>query len=114
MGKLAIKILWFRQTFLRRFLSRLKFLFRLKEMWSWQYESCNRCGCCYRIPTDWVDNKWIEVVGSKNGCLCAECFIKIAQQKRINIKKQDIELMWLFDPDDCCGGYMALIGDFRK
>ena len=77
-------------------------------MWNWNYESCDRCGSCYKLLTDWSDELWVKINGSKFGCLCPECVISIAQERKIEINKNDIELIWLFDPDNVCGGYKDL------
>lgn len=88
--------------FAKRFFRRLKHLLRIHEMWTWEYESCNRCGCCYRLPAGWVDDIWLEVNGRENGCLCVDCFLTLAQAKGIDIRLDDIERLYVFSPKGCC------------
>ena len=91
-----------KRLFIKRFLVRLSNLLRFREMWGWEYESCNRCGSCYRLATGWLDSKWIEVNGRYGGCLCFDCFMIVSQEKHINIVREDIERLWVFDPVGEC------------
>ena len=86
--------------FIRRFLRRLKYAFRLHEMWQWQYESCTKCGLNYRMVI-WVrTEKWLKVNEKEQGCLCPSCFFQIAQEKMIEISCKDIIDLWVFDPGE--------------
>ena len=99
----------FRYRFLKRLSRRFRYLLRWREMWSWEYESCKHCGSCYRLTTGWIDSTWIQVNGGYGGCLCIDCFLTLAQKKRIVIDIKDIERTWVFDPKDLCGGGFYLI-----
>ena len=78
-------------------------------MWLWEYESCDRCGCCYRLVTNWADTKWIEVVGTESGCLCLDCFVALAQERGVILSPTAVELLWIFDPDQQSGGSFDLL-----
>jgi len=97
------------KIFSKRVLRRFIHLLRFKEMWMWEHESCNRCGSCYRLPTGWVDDKWISVNGKKGGRLCFDCFVTLAQKKCIPIDLQSIERMGVFDPLEVSGGSFDII-----
>lgn len=94
-----------KKLFLKRFLRRLRTAFRFKEIMSWQYESCDRCGSCYRVVTGWVDDLWENICPKdytepgSGGCLCTNCAVIIAQEKGIQIEIEDVERMWLFYHD---------------
>ena len=80
----------------KRILRRIKYVFDLKEPITWQYESCENCGHCFKVCWDAQDENWIEVCGSDNGCLCIDCFVEMAKRKGI---KPKIEKMKLFNPE---------------
>jgi len=80
----------------KRVIKRLIFLFRLKEIITWEYESCDRCGKCYRLPYRMKDNIWLAVKGEEEGLLCFDCFIQTAEEKNIVLKLEDIESLWVF------------------
>ena len=102
------KIMWIR-VFWWRLSARVKNCFRIREMWTWKYESCRRCGSCYRVPIGWVEEAWLGVNDISDGCLCADCFITIAQQRNFKLLHSDIECMWFFDPDGAIGGCIDII-----
>jgi len=91
-----MKIL-FRYKF-KIFLARLINTFRFKEMWTWEYEYCGRCGSCYRIPVGWDTAVWIKINNGLNGCLCGDCAVIMAEKRGVKISANDINRMWLFDP----------------
>jgi Na+-translocating ferredoxin:NAD+ oxidoreductase RnfC subunit len=82
---------------LKRILRRIRYIFILRDLLSWEYESCERCGHCFRICWSVKDEKWIAVHGDDSGCLCIDCFIELAHAKNIEINNDDIE-MQLFIP----------------
>jgi len=82
-----------------RLLRRVRFAFCLKELSTWEYESCRRCGHCFRLCWQVSDDKWIAVHGNEGGCLCIDCFIELANKRGIKINNSDIR-MELFNPDD--------------
>ena len=84
--------------FVRRFCRRLRFTFRFREMWDWEYESCNRCGINYRLPIDVQNDVWIVVNGKEGGCLCVNCFLQIAEEKGFIVKKEHIHQLYVFNP----------------
>lgn len=95
--------------FLQRFFRRVRHAFRWRELWTWKYESCNRCGSTYRLPTGWYDEVWIRVNGRKEGCLCIDCFLTQAQKKRIGISIKSFERLWVFDPEGGSGGCFDIL-----
>jgi len=86
-------------TIFKRFWARFKHLLRFREIINWKYESCYRCGSGDRLTIDVKDNKWIEVNGRYEGCLCLDCFIKIAESKNIKIELEDFTKIWIFNPE---------------
>ena len=93
------KVLWLYRTFLRRFFVRLRYAFRLKELWVYKYESCGECGSFYTIVGDWENEIWLKVNGKYEGCLCLDCFFALAEKKGIFINRNDIIRLWVFNPD---------------
>jgi len=91
-----------KRLFIKRLYRRLKFAFRFKEMYTWEYESCNLCGINYRLPIGIVDKTWLAVNGKSEGCLCVNCFLQLAQEKGIEITIDDIERLYVFNPDANC------------
>ncbi len=87
------------RLFLIRFFRRLRFTFRLCEIWRWGYENCRSCGINYRLPVNVKDGTWIKVNGIEEGCLCINCFLQIAHDKGIGIEKKHFDNMWIFDPE---------------
>lgn len=84
----------------KRIFRRFCYIFKIRELIIWPYESCERCGHCFHICWTAKDDKWIEVYGNENGCLCLDCFIELANAKNIDITQDDIEFMKLFNPKD--------------
>jgi len=68
-------------------------------MWLWEYESCNRCGNCYRLPYIVKDDIWLKINGREGGCLCFNCFIQIANEKNVLVQLEDIEVLWVFQKE---------------
>lgn len=89
----------FRYLFLRRFKNRLKPLLRLREMWDWEYESCERCGSCFKLAYSLRDEVWKDLCGSDDGCLCLNCVIEKAIENEITIKPEDLEWLSIFYGD---------------
>ncbi|MDD5649302.1 MAG: hypothetical protein PHF86_02610 [Candidatus Nanoarchaeia archaeon] len=84
----------------KRVLRRIKYVFILKDLINWEYESCKRCGHCFRLLWSVKDELWRKVTGSVDdggGSLCVDCFIELALQKNIKISNDDI-LIELFNP----------------
>ena len=69
----------------------------IKEIYSWKYESCDRCGSCFKIMYEVKDETWINVYGSSGGCYCLNCFIEVAMKKKIAITKDDFEWLALME-----------------
>ncbi len=84
----------------RRFFMRLRYAFRLQEIFTNEYESCDRCGRCYNVPCNMQDTVWLQINGSESGCLCLECIVELAQKKGIQLSVDDIRNLWVFSPDD--------------
>lgn len=91
------KILWFILC-LKRFIRRIRYAFYFREIVSWRNESCDRCGHCFRLCWSVRDEKWLEVCGSDDGCLCLDCFVELANRRGIGLVQTDIERMDLFTP----------------
>ncbi len=86
------------RLFLRVFFRRLRFAFRLREIWGWEYENCGSCGSANRLTIELKDDVWVKVNGRFGGCLCVDCFLQIASSKGIRIRKEDFTWMWAFNP----------------
>lgn len=97
------------RIFIKRFFRRLINSFRFKEMWQWKYESCVRCGSCYRITYHLRNSTWNEIKGNENGCLCMDCLLILAQEKNITLDDKTIDGLFLFDPDNRSGGNIDII-----
>jgi len=100
------------KLFLKVFFRRLRFAFRLKEIWKWEYENCRRCGINYRLPIGIEDSIWIKVNGRLGGCLCVNCFLILANKKGIRIEKDHFVRMGVFNPERD-GPCYDLIGDWQ-
>jgi hypothetical protein len=85
-----------------RFIARLKHVFRFSEIISWEYETCGMCGMDYRLAIGIEDSKWITVNGKSGGCLCLNCFLKMAEKKNITIDYDDFIHLWVFNPHGNC------------
>lgn len=79
-----------------RFIRRLRHAFRW-EVWSWKYESCQRCGSCFRMPGIWLDGTW-NLIADPKATLCVDCFLVLAYEKGIRIDKEDIQRLYIFNP----------------
>jgi len=88
--------------FIKRIIRRIKFFPRfVLEAKRWEYESCQKCGSCFRIAWKVRDDIWQTVTGKNNGgSYCVDCFIKLAETKDIVIKKSDIKLDLFYGDDD--------------
>jgi hypothetical protein len=84
---------------LRRFKNRLKPLFRLRELWRWEFESCERCGACFKLAYTLRDGAWNALYGSDNGCLCLNCAAEKALDQKLLITPRDFEYLSLFYGD---------------
>jgi hypothetical protein len=84
----------------KRILRRIKYIFIFKEIISWKYESCERCGHCFRLVWSVKDPLWKAVYGSSNGCLCFDCFVELAMRQNIELTKDDIVKLEVFLPKD--------------
>ena len=93
-------ILIFKNLILRRILNRIKYIFYLKEIIFWKYESCDRCGHCFKLCWSAKDDIWMKVMNTDNGCLCIDCFVEIAKNKNIYISNKDIERIDIFNPKE--------------
>jgi hypothetical protein len=83
---------------IKRILRRIKYVFIIKEIMSWQFESCERCGHCFKLCWSVKDEIWKMVYGSDNGCLCIDCFVELANECGIKLKNKDFEAIDLFNP----------------
>lgn len=89
----------FRHRFLRRLKNRLKYVLDFKTIWNWEYESCERCGSCFRLAYTLKNEAWDNVYGSSNGCLCLNCFLEKGAEKNFFIAPSDFEWLALFNGD---------------
>lgn len=83
----------------KRIIRRIKYVFNLHEILTWSFESCEKCGHCFKLMWSIKNEKWIKVMGTDNGCLCIDCFIEIAKKKNIKITQNDFETIEIFNPD---------------
>jgi len=100
------------KMFLKHFFRRLRFAFRLRDIWEWEYENCGSCGSNYRSDYGIKDDIWIKVNGRSGGCLCVDCFLQLASKKFIKIKKEHFTRMGVFNPERG-GNYFDLIGGWQ-
>lgn len=98
-------------VFIKRFFRRLRYAFQFYEMWTWRYESCRRCGKCYRLPCGIQEEIWLKVNGKSEGCLCFDCFIILAQEKNIKFGIKNIERLSVFNPKN--GGFYIIEPTFK-
>lgn len=89
----------FRYRFLRRLKNRLKPLLRLNELWTWEGESCERCGSCFKLAYDLEDPTWNELYGSDGGCLCLNCAIEKGIENGVFLTPKDFVWVFLFYGD---------------
>lgn len=63
----------------------------------WHYETCDICDRQQRLAWSVVDETWLRVMGSDhNKVVCLECFLRIADQKYIRIRKEDFTFLgWI-------------------
>lgn len=87
------------QIFARRLRRRLLHLLSFREQWEWEYESCERCGSCFRLAYDLCDDAWQHLYGSDGGCLCLSCAIVQAEERGRIIRPEHIHWLALFYPD---------------
>jgi len=78
-----------------RIFRRLRFAFAWRDVLSWEYESCERCGHCFRVCWSASDESWNAIHGDDGGCLCIDCFVELAERKGV---KPVIERMEVFSP----------------
>lgn len=90
------------RRFFLRFFRRLRHAFRWKEIWRWDFESCQRCGSCYKICVNWSDKFWWKIRGTDSGTLCPECTITISQENMITLHSDYIESMYIFNTKFGC------------
>ncbi|MDD5650300.1 MAG: hypothetical protein PHF86_07790 [Candidatus Nanoarchaeia archaeon] len=83
---------------LKRLIRRVCYAFKFKELSIWQYESCERCGHCYKLYWSVKDSIWNLVQGNENGCLCIDCFVELAKEKNVRLSKDDFEHIEVFLP----------------
>lgn len=81
----------------KRILRRVKYVFDLRELLNWKYESCENCGHCFKVCWTAEDKNWVEVYGNDGGCLCIDCFVERARRKGV---KPKIESMQVFNPEE--------------
>ena len=87
------------KRFFKRLKNRIKACFRFRDMWTWNYESCERCGSCLRIAYTIQDEIWYIVYGSDKGCLCLNCFLELASEKNVTITPDHFKWLCLFNGD---------------
>jgi hypothetical protein len=88
------------RTAIKRIFRRIKYVFT-KELFEWPYESCRRCGHCFKVQWNVRDEKWKEVIGvldEGGGSFCIDCFLEIADNKYVEIKPSDFTILEYFDP----------------
>jgi hypothetical protein len=81
----------------RRAKNRLKYLINdLSDLWSWEFESCERCGRCFRLAYSVDDEIWEAVYGSEDGCLCPECFLVLAEKQYVYVEPEHFDWLSIF------------------
>jgi hypothetical protein len=68
----------------------------------WEFQVCKHCGREQRLDYQVVDDDvWEKVAGLyKNRVLCVECFLKLADDKKIELKKEDIRFICVISKTD--------------
>ena len=89
-----------RYRFTRRFNNRLKPLLKWSTIWNWEYESCERCGSCFRLAYAVKDEVWDSIYGSSGGCFCINCLVEVGEEKGVVVKPEDFEWLMLFNGDN--------------
>ena len=87
---------------LKRYWRRLRHVFRWEPLF-WEYESCERCGSCYRVSWWARPEAWERIIGKWDGTLCLSCFVEIAERKGFAVFHDDIENVDVFVPEDRLG-----------
>jgi hypothetical protein len=87
------------KIFFRRLKNRIKYVLEFKDIWQWEYESCELCGSCFRIAYTLKNEIWNKIYGSDNGCLCLNCLIKKAAKKNMFLDYKDFKWLCIFTPD---------------
>jgi hypothetical protein len=62
------------------------------DFFTWEYESCEKCGQCYRLHCHVDDDLWLKVYGSELGTLCPHCFLRMAEKKNIKVREDKVAL----------------------
>jgi len=96
--KINTNMLGNERRFLRRLYRRIRYLiFSLREIYNWDYESCDNCGIGFKVAYHLKDETWIKIYGSDDGCLCLNCLIEVAMRKKIPITKDDFTWLSVFE-----------------
>jgi len=63
----------------------------------WPYEHCDNCKREQRIAWAVSDETWLSVMGKEHSkIICFECFLKKADERKINITRVDITFLgWI-------------------
>ena len=61
----------------------------------WRGEVCKRCGREQRIAWSTSDGLWRRVTNGSLKVWCLECFLKVADEKNIEVQRDDITI-WGF------------------
>jgi len=80
---------------LRRIIRRIRYFPTfLLESYKWEYESCERCGSAFRVIWSVDDKTWAKVMSRDDGggCVCVDCFVKIAESKGVVIEPKNVKL----------------------
>ena len=61
----------------------------------WEFQRCKRCSYPQRLDYQIDDDLWEKVSGDefKNRVLCLDCFLALADEKKIQMKKDDIKFI---------------------
>lgn len=92
------KFRWIFCVFLVRLFKRIISI-NLIKLYTWEYESCFKCGSLYRIVYYLKDDIFMKITGNDNHCYCLECILNIAEKKNIQITIDDFVRLWLFNPE---------------
>lgn len=74
---------------------------RIQHTFTWEYESCNKCGIGYSIWIDVDDHLWKQVAGDYEICLCPDCFVKKATKLGVKLSDGDLKFS-VFQPELHC------------
>jgi hypothetical protein len=72
------------------------------------------CGRCFRFAYSVDDETWLAVCGSKDGVLCPECFLSLAEEQYVYVEPENFEWLAIFDRSGSRGDFVELKNKRRR